>query len=410
MKPCAALWLAIPLIAAACIACGSSGQQARPCGQSSSSADQGIAAEWPPEGPQILWKRELGPGYSGIVAGNDRLFTMYRSGRAEVVVGLDAGTGETIWEYRYESTPVEGQDTEYGSGPNARPLLADGRLYTIGFAGVMHGLDAATGAVLWSHDLWGELGGTIVELGYSASPVKFRDTIIALVGGAGRGAIAFDSHDGHEVWRNLDVESSYSTPAIMTIHGEAQLVAFTATEVIGADPVSGELLWRYAIRNQYPQNICSPIQIDDDLVFVSTLEAGSRGLKLVNDKPFRVEEQWSSRRVQCFYGAYVRMGDTIYGSSGYSAAPLMAAIDARTGELVWRVRGFALSHLLAIAGRLLLLDDDGKLTLATPGPAGLDVHGEARILSSPALTPPTLVGTVLYARDARDIVALDLRP
>ena len=63
---------------------------------------------------------------------------------------------------------------------------------------------------------------------------------------------------------------------------------------------------------------------------------------------------------------------------------------------------------VAAGGRLILLDDEGKLTLATPTSDGLEVHAEAGILSSPALTPPTLDGTVLYARDQHDIVALEL--
>jgi outer membrane protein assembly factor BamB len=333
---------------------------------------------------------------------------MYRAGDSEVVTCLDARSGDTVWEHRYESTPVEGQDTEYGEGPNAAPLLTAGRLYTIGFAGVMDCLDSETGSMLWSHDLSSELGGTAVELGYSASPVEYRDTIIALVGGRGQGAVAFDKETGGIVWKNLDFEASFATPVIMKILGEEQLVAFMATEVVGADPRTGELLWQYAIRNHYPQNICAPIRLDEDLVFVSTGEAGSRGLRVVKDDGYRVEELWSNTRVECFYVTFALMGDTIYGTSGFSSGPRMAAVNARTGEIEWRSRGFKLSHIVAVGGHLILLDDDGKLTLATPGRDGLDVHAEARILSSPALTPPTVVGTVLYARDQREIVALSL--
>jgi outer membrane protein assembly factor BamB len=342
------------------------------------------------------------------VAGEGYLYTMYRSGPREVVIALDAGTGETVWEHRYPSTPVEGQDTEYGEGPNARPLLAEGRLYTIGFAGIMHCLEPATGVVLWSRDLLQELGASTVVLGYSASPVEFEDTVIALVGGPGQGVVAFDKKDGRVVWRSLDSEPSFATPVLMTIHGQDQLVAFMATEVVAADPRTGAPLWRYPIRNQYPQNICAPIQIGGDLVFVSTTEAGSRGLRVVRDGGFRVEEAWSTRRVQCFYDDFAVIGDTIYGTSGTQSGPRMSAIHARTGEIAWRVRGFRLSHTLAVGGHLILLDDEGTLTLASPAPGGLEVHAEAPVLSSPALTPPTLLGTVLYARDQRRIVALEL--
>jgi hypothetical protein len=181
-----------------------------------------------------------------------------------------------------------------------------------------------------------------------------------------------------------------------------------ATEAVSADPRTGEVLWRHSIRNHYPQNICTPIHVDEDLVFVSTTEAGSRGLRVVRDGGLRVEEAWSTRRVQCFYDDFAIIGDTIYGTSGTQSGPRMTAIHARTGELAWRVRGFRLSHTVALGEHLVLLDDEGTLTLASPGPDGLEVHAEARVLSSPALTPPTLRSTVLYARDQRRIVALEL--
>lgn len=383
-------WLALALLAALSLSCN----------DAAPNSDSGK--------PLQLWSRDLGPGYSGIVAREGRLYTMYRSGSSEVAVCLDARTGETVWEHRYESTPVEGQDTDYGEGPNAAPLLTGGRLYTIGFTGVMHALDAKTGEVIWSRDLRSELGATVIELGYSSTPVEYKETVIALVGGPGQGAVAFDKQDGRVVWKNLDFTPSYATPAIMSIHGEEQLVAFMETEIVGADPANGKLLWEYGIRNYYPQNICAPVQVDDDLLFVSTFEAGSRGLRLVRDGAFRVEEAWSTTRIQCFYGTFAMLEGIIYGTSGLASGPRMSAIDARTGEIVWRARGYRLSHVVAFGDGLVLLDDEGKLTVATPGPGDLTVHSETSILSSPALTPPTLDGTVLYLRDQRRVVALDL--
>ncbi len=371
--------------------------------------DHGLANEWPRGGPRRVWSRELGPGYSGIVAQGDRLYTIYRADPEEVVVCLDARTGETLWEQRYPSPLAEGHDPDYGDGPNSTPLLSDGRLYTISIAGLLHCLDADTGEVLWIGDLWAGLGGTFLELGYSSSPIPYRDTIIALVGGKDRGAVAFDKTDGSVVWEGLSFDNSYSTPAIMNILGEDHLVAFMATEIVGADPSTGEPRWQYSIRNHYPQNICLPLQVDDDVVFVSTLEAGSRGLRIVKrGDAFDVEEVWSSRRLQCFYGSSVVLGDYIYGPSGYSAAPLLLAIDARTGEPAWRKRGFSLANVIGVGDRLLILDDEGTLALATPGPDDLTVHAEARVLSTPARTPPTIVGNVVYARDHESIVALDL--
>jgi outer membrane protein assembly factor BamB len=67
-----------------------------------------------------LWDRELGEGYSGIAASQNRLYTMYREGDREVVIALDAGTGKTIWEYRYEA-PLTGFNKDGGPGPHTMP-------------------------------------------------------------------------------------------------------------------------------------------------------------------------------------------------------------------------------------------------------------------------------------------------
>ncbi len=372
--------------------------------------DYGLAERWPGGGPRLLWARKLGPGYSGIVAQGDRLYTMYRADPDEVVVCLDARTGETVWEYRYASSPAPGHDGEYGNGPNSTPLLADGRLYSIGIAGVLHALDAETGEVRWSHDLWREFGGTFLELGYSSSPVDYDGMVIVLVGGEERGAMAFDRQDGHVVWQGLSFENSYSTPLIASFRGKDRLIAFMATEVVAADPRDGELEWRYPIRNRYPQNICQPVKVDEDLLFVSTLEAGSRGLRLTGEDASPVEEVWSTTRFQCFYSSIVLLGDHVYGVSGYQASPRMTALNARTGAPAWRKRGFAVANVVAVGDRLVILAEDGELTLATPGPDGLTVHARARVLAEPARTAPTVVGNVLYARDLGSVVALDLGP
>ncbi|UCE61848.1 MAG: PQQ-binding-like beta-propeller repeat protein, partial [Phycisphaerales bacterium] len=84
-----------------------------------------------------------------------------------------------------------------------------GRLYTIGIAGVMHCLDAETGAVHWSHDFVREYGGfglKVCECGYSSSPIEYKNTVIALVGGKDQAIIAFNKTDGSVVWRSLDFE------------------------------------------------------------------------------------------------------------------------------------------------------------------------------------------------------------
>ena len=61
-----------------------------------------IADSWPDEGPPVLWTRELGQGYSAFVAKGERVFTQAQTLGGQVVLCLDADTGETIWSHRYD--------------------------------------------------------------------------------------------------------------------------------------------------------------------------------------------------------------------------------------------------------------------------------------------------------------------
>ena len=64
--------------------------------------------------------------------------------------------------------------------------------------------------------------------------------------------------------------------------------------------------------------------------------------------------------------------------------------------------------MLYADGKLIVLDEDGSLGLATVSPQGLKVISRARVLENLAWTPPTLAGTTLYVRDRKTIAAFAL--
>jgi hypothetical protein len=46
--------------------------------------------------------------------------------------------------------------------------------------------------------------------------------------------------------------------------------------------------------------------------------------------------------------------------------------------------------------------------LANPSPKGFDVVAKAKLLKNLSWTPPVLVGTKIYLRDRRDLMAVEL--
>ena len=58
--------------------------------------------------------------------------------------------------------------------------------------------------------------------------------------------------------------------------------------------------------------------------------------------------------------------------------------------------------------KLITLDQDGNLMIAHPSPQGFKIVAKASLLTHLAWTPPVLVGTRLYIRDRKTLMAVDL--
>ncbi len=98
----------------------------------------------------------------------------------------------------------------------------------------------------------------------------------------------------------------------------------------------------------------------------------------------------------------------MYGSSGDFGPAFITAIDVSSGKIAWQDRAFSRAQLLYADGKLVILDEDGNLGLATITPQGLQVLAKASVLENLAWTPPTLVGTKLYVRDRKNIAVFEL--
>jgi len=383
----------------------------------------GLAEKWPDGGPPILWSRPLGTGHSAILVDEGRLFTMYRvgNGRAkqgpweaeELVIALDARTGETIWEYRY---PSNIEDFNFGAGPHSTPIVVGDRLFTIGTNKQLHAFDKRTGKVLWSHDLVKEFNAPtllirpIVKAGYGCSPLAFGDTILCSVGGPGQSVMAFRQSDGAVAWKNGDFLTSEAAPILIELAGRQQLVIFGGGTVQGMDPSSGKVLWSHPHDPGNDLNCGTPLWGGDDILFLSSAyKAGSRAIRLRQEGDQTLpEELWFNARVRFMFLSSLRIGDTLYGTAGDFGPAFLTAIDVKTGETLWQRRGFGRASLLQAGGKTIILDEDGDLALATMTPEGVTIHSEAKVFDTTSWTVPTLVGTTLYGRDREKIVALDL--
>jgi outer membrane protein assembly factor BamB len=381
------------------------------------SDSRGLVSSWPADGPKRIWTRSLGEGHSAILIDGTRLYTMYRPlgmmsmvrrSQEEVIICADATSGKTIWEHRYPA-PTAGLDLEYGAGPHSTPLIVGKRLFAAGSLKELLALDKQSGKVLWSHDLMKEFGAPKPGRGFSPSPIAYRETVIIPSGGPS-GVMAFDQATGKVVWKSPSFEESPASPILINLEGEEQLVIFGGAEIVGMNPTSGAILWRHPHKTDWGLNISTPVWGKDNVLFLSSAySAGTRSLQLSKTGPkTNVKELFFTNRMRVHIGTVIRIGDYAYGASGDFGPAFITAINVKSGQEAWRDRSFARSTFLYADGKLIILDEDGTLGLATISPQGIKVLTRAEIMTKTSWTVPTLVGTRLYVRDRKDMLALEL--
>jgi outer membrane protein assembly factor BamB len=379
----------------------------------------GLAASWPADGPRQLWTRALGEGHSAILAEGGRIYTMYRPlgmlslvrrSQEEVVAALDATTGKTVWEFRYPA-PLDGLDFSQGAGPHSTPLIVGNRIYATSTRRELFALDKATGRRVWSHDFMKEYNAPSPGRGYTCSPLLYNRTVIVTVGGTAQAIAAFDQQTGALVWKAGNFEGAPASPLLIDVDGEPQLVLFAGERVAGLDPTSGRELWTVPHKTDWGLNISTPVWSPaDHLLFVSSAYGtGSRAIELRQAAgKTAVAQKWFNNRMRVHIGTVIHIGDFVYGASGDFGPSFLTAVNLKTGAIAWQDRSFSRAQLVYADGKLIILDEDGHLGLATVTPQGMKVLARADVLANVAWTPPTLAGTTLYVRDRRTIAAFAL--
>lgn len=368
------------------------------------STETGFLKTWPKGGPAVVWKKNLGEGFSGISVANGRVFTMFAEGDDEFVICLKEESGDEIWRFR---TGAKFEEWQGGNGPRSQPTVDGDRVYVLGAEGWLYALNVVNGKMIWSVDLVDGLGGRFPRFGFSNSALVEGD-LLFLEAATRKGTfLALRRMDGEVAWASQNDVASYSSPIAVDLAGARQVIYFSGDAAVGLSPVDGSLYWRYPWKTSYDLNIATPIFVPPDQIFISSgydhgaallrIEAGAGGMA--------VTRVWESRRMKNHFGTSVLVGDYIYGFDN----AILKCIEARTGKEQWKHRGYGKGALVYADGHLILLSDNGRLALARATPEGFKERAGAQVLSGRSWTAPTLANGRVFVRDMRKIVCLDLR-
>ena len=104
------------------------------------------------------------------------------------------------------------------------------------------------GGEVWTKSLSKEYGKFVNKFGLSGSPVQSDTSVIVLIDDEGPSYLAaLSKANGSILWKtDRTSRTSWSSPAILPINGQPQVIVSSAGSVDGYDPLTGKLLWTFA--------------------------------------------------------------------------------------------------------------------------------------------------------------------
>jgi outer membrane protein assembly factor BamB len=408
--------------------------------------ETGIVEKFPPGGPKVRWRVPIGGGYAGpaVAAGRvyvtdrqlgqgvknpENPFARPRLPGSERVLCLNESDGAVVWKYEY---PCE-YDISYQVGPRTTPLVADGKVYTLGAMGDLVCLRADSGALVWSKSFPKEYGLKSPMWGWSASPLLDGDRLICLVGGDGTTGVAFHKDTGKELWRALSAsEPGYCPPTMIEAAGKRQVIIWHPEAINALNPETGEVYWSLPFPDPGKKvgagmTITPPVQVGDYL-FLSTFYSGPILLKLNAEKPgATVVWQGTSRnenktdKLHTVMAYPVIRDGHIYGVDSYGE---LRCLKLETGERLWETYAptsgkrerWGTAFLIPQGDRFFLFSEKGDLIIARLSPRGYEEIDRAHLLepTSPAMSRdvvwsvPAFANRCCYARNDRELICVSL--
>ena len=310
-------------------------------------------------GENIAWRAPLPKSdnpYSSPVVWGDHVFVTCVQNQpvAHRVLCFAKADGKPLWETPVEPGPLLLKDLRGGYGAPT-PCTDGQRLYVVFGSAVIAALDF-DGKVVWRK----ELANYAFDVALGASPILFGDTVILDCDQTGKTSsiVAFDKATGEIRWeaKRPDTGFAHTTPVIVEIAGQPQMLVSASGALQGVDPASGKILWWCAA----PGDASSPA-FGGGLVFSDS----GRGGKAVCVDPTgagdvtKTHLKWTFAQIPEGLSSASIVGDFVWRTHN---PEIVKVIKLATGELVFSERLPGVSTWASP-----ITTDDGRIYFVSAG-------------------------------------------
>jgi outer membrane protein assembly factor BamB len=251
------------------------------------------------------------------------------------------------------------------------PAIEEGRVYVhFGSVGTA-AIDTNSGKILWARQ---DLPCDHFR-GAASSPVIYKDRLILTFDGFDHQYVAaLDKNTGETLWKkdrdieygtpDGDAKKGYSTPAIIEVDGQPQIISPAAVATIAYSPINGDELWK--LRHGGMNASARPL-FGHGMVLITAGTAGKvfavrpDGRGDVTDS----KVEWKSTQAVPTRSSQLLIGDLLFMVSD---AGIASCVDAKTGEQIWqhRLQGKYSASPIYADGKIYFVSEEGFVPVIEP--------------------------------------------
>ena len=363
------------------------------------SRETGLVDKWALNGENFLWRAPYGGRSAPIVMGN-RVYVQNPAGRGtnlqERVMALDADTGKTIWEHRFNIYQSDVPPHRVGwASPAVDPET--GNIYALSGGAEVIAL-TRDGTRLWDRSFGEEFAAFTTHGGRTMSPLVDGDLVIvsAPVSNWGTAAgrahrfIALDKRTGEVMYvanpGGRPYDTAYAAPTIATVNGLRLLIAGLGDGGIHAIKAqTGEKVWSFVAAKRA---INTGVVVRGNDVIVShgdeNLEGNDLGLIAAIDGAQSGDiktTKWAIQGIEFGYSSPLLDGTRVYQLDNSSR---LKAFDIGTGKELWTQPLGTLQKAPPVLadGKIYVGTDGGSFFIVRPGAASAQILSEVELPNS----------------------------
>lgn len=355
---------------------------------------------WNQVKPKVLWRAQVGFGYSSVAVSTGKVFTMGNVKGSDQILAFDENTGRQVWRYSYPCISV---DLDSYPGPRSTPTVAGDQVYTLSRVGHLLCLNFDSGRLQWSKNLQSDFKGNLPVWGYSGSPLAVGNLLIVETGNLkGGSVIALNRMTGERVWASGNDRPGYSSPVPFQYGASTGVAVFSGQSISGRLLNNGRLIWRYNWKTTDDVHAATPIIWDDKVFISSGYNSGSSLIRFGNNYARPI---WSSRYMRNRQSTSVRLESHIYGFDEGE----LRCMDIVNGAVKWRTKNYGVGSLMLGGDKLIVQAENGVLAVVEASPWQFRELGRVQAFrDTKCWTQPVLANGAIYARHQGSLIAINV--